>query len=408
MILPDYKVESSGDGNSTTDEWIKITFDKLKVIIYGDAKHSSTQIHYYINPGCRRRDIDLSYYMNAVNDYLISHPHYKIVKNKSINIFDFNLIKEVEIHNLKVSSNEFQIINDKYPNIVGVTTINCTIYKEALIGCLKCSYSDNSSVIMSLDSFNGFLGEIIRLHKTHIINMNKNMLNLPRCVILKMEGVNLDYERLFLTTNAPKMRKLDIYKDKGKRLNSQELLFISGFYNLESIYINGVVDNYKQIEKLEKLRELRGIIISNKKELDKIKEKRINNYLELKEKGASQEILQAYLTKQYMLIQNKYLKLLHKIYVPRLERVEWENKILTNNLETIKEELISISNMPINIRKNISREMKKYSDFDIINGLIFDSQSKDDEFVLENYSSNPFDYGEFEYYVKSKKIIYDD
>ena len=64
--------------------------------------------------------------------------------------------------------------------------------------------------------------------------------------------------------------------------------------------------------------------------------------------------------------------------------------------------------MPINIRKNISREMKKYSDFDIINGLIFDNQLKNDEFVLENYSSNPFDYGEFEYYVKSKKIIYDD
>lgn len=159
MILPSYKVSILG--NSATDIMIKITFDKLNVMIYADAKYSNTQMHYRINQGCRRRNIDLSYYMNAINDYLISHPHYKIIKNKSVNAFDFESIKEIMIDDLKISSNEFQIINDKYPNILAVRTSNCTIYKEALIGCLKCNYQDYNSNIMSLDSFNGFLEKIL-------------------------------------------------------------------------------------------------------------------------------------------------------------------------------------------------------------------------------------------------------
>lgn len=233
------------------------------------------------------------------------------------------------------------------------------------------------------------------LDKTHIINMNKNVLNLLHCISLKLNNVNLDYERLFLTTNAPKMQKLDIYKNK--HLSSKELLFISGFYNLEYIYIDGTIDNYSQLEKLEKLRELRGIIISNRKELERIKEKRIAYYLKLKENGASEETLENYLTYQYRFIQNKYFDFLHKIYVPRSEKVTWENKIVRNNLEEIKEELISISNMSINKRTNISREISDYNEFDIY--------STDEEVVLENNSCNPFDYGEFQYYVKNKKIV---
>lgn len=404
MFFPNYKEIIINNTTSQTNR--KIIFDKVWIRIYGDAKYSTTEIQYHLNSGYRRRNIDLSIYIKAVNDYLISHPFYGRYNNKVVNVFNFECIKFLEFEGLKFSSNEFEIIDKSYPNIYAVRTTRCTIYKEALIGCIKCNYYDYLSDIMTLDSFDGFSGQVIHLDKTHIINKNNHVLNLL-CNILTLEGVNLDYERFFLSTNAPKIRKLEIHRYRSQKLlSNKDLLFISGFFNLEYIDINGIIDNYDQIKKLEKLRMLKGLLQSNNEELEKIKKQRMTIYLKLKENEKKEEVLKNYLMYQSMIIQNKYLDFIHKLYVPRLDRIKWENKIAINDLEKIREELINISNMLCNERKNISCESKEPTFFDSTYGLNFDRvYSNDEDYILQD--SRPFEGGGIKYYVKNKKIIRD-
>lgn len=400
MVLPNYKEIIIDDRQESTRRLIK--FDKLSVMIYGDAKYSNTQMTYFINSGCRRRNIDLSSYINAVNDYFISHPIYKKYENKFVNLYDFNNVKSLDFKGLKFSSNEFQIIKNKYPCVLSIGTRNCTLYKEALVGCLSCNYYDESSDIMSLDSFNGFSGKSISLNQSHIINMNKNVLHF-NTILIKLRGIHFNYEHFFLTTSAPHLRKIEIHTKPI--LNDKDLLFISGLYNLESIQIMAILSSYEQLQKLERLRELRYVFCSNENELESTKSKRKNIYEKLLTSGATEEQLKNYLMMQRMIIQNKYQDLQHKLYVPRLERVKWENKIYTKELEKIREELIFISNMSIENRKNISREEKReYTIFETMQGLDFDYiPNNEDEGIL--IDSRPFEDGGIQYYILRKKLI---
>lgn len=404
MILPNYQEVIISNNKRGTNR--KLIFDKLCVSIYSDAKHKETELFYSINSGCRRRNIDLSKYITAVNDYLISYPYYGIYNGKPTNLFDFSCIKYLTFKKLKFDSNEFQIINHCYPNLRLIHTGSCTIYPKALIGCLPCSYNDTNSTIMSLDQLNGFKGDTLCLSKTKIPNKNQSILNLL-CDILTLEDVNLDYEAFFLQTDAPNMRKLEVFHSKKKNfLRTKDLLFLSGFYNLEYIDINGVIDNYDSLQKLEKLRELRGLLSSDEKQLDMVKKQRTKYYQELQKKQVSEERIQAYLMTQKMIIENRHLAFLSSLYTPRLERVRWENKITTNDSKKIQKELIEIAKMPPKMRKNISRERKEYTTFDHIHGLAFDhTPDNENEYQLTN--SHLFDNEGIKYYVKSKKIVTD-
>lgn len=399
MLLPNYQEITTKDSNLVTMKIIK--FDKLSVQIYSNVRKSSIEITYLINKGYHRRNIDLYSYLNAINDYLISHPTYKKYKDKVVNIFDFNYIKVLVFEGLKFSSLEFQLIKNKYPNLQRLITQNCTIYKETLIGCLTCDYYDFNSHIISLSSFNGFSGELIYLRKSYIQNMNTNILNLYN-ICLNLSETNINYEHFFLTTSAPNLRKIEII---GKKyLNTQDLLFISGFYNLELIHIHAIISNYEQLKKLEKLRELRYIYCSDEHELEQIKIKRQQIYNKLLAKNATNNQLKNYLMMQGMLIQNEYQELLEHLYVPRLAKVKWENKITTNDLKNIRDELLYISNMSIEERINISREPKEYNLNDPIYDLYFrHPKSQTEEEILIN--SRPFQDGGIDYYVQRKKLI---
>lgn len=399
MILPNCKEIIISDKDPTHR---LIKFDKLSVRIFGDAKYSRTKIKYFINKGCKRRNIDLSIYINAINDYFISHPLYKKHKNKIVNLYDFNNIRWIAFEGLKFNSNEFQIIKKTYPNILSIETTRCTIYKEALIGCLTCNYYDESSDIMSLDSFNGFSGETISLNQSHIVNMNKNVLHLNNA-LMELNRIHFNYEYFFLTTSAPNLRKIEIHTRPF--LNDKDLLFISGFYNLESVKIGAILSSYDQLKKLEKLRELRYVFCSDERELLAIKKRRKNIYEELLTRNLTEKQLKNYLMMQRMIIQNKYQDLQHKLYIPRSERVKWANKISTNELEKIREELIFISNMPIKKRKNLSQEEKKeYTIFDTMHGLAFDyiPDNENEDILIE---SRPFEDGGIKYYIRRKKLI---
>lgn len=410
MVLPNYQevIKSNTKGGTSR----QLIFDKLNVSIYSEAKHEKTELFYHIKPGCEQTDINLSMYITTVNDYLISHPYYGIYKEKATNLFDFSCIKFITFRELKFDSNEFQIINHCYPNICLVQTMNCIIYNKASIGCLRCSYSDTKSTIMSLNQLNGFSGDTLRLSGTKIPNKNHHTLNLL-CDILTLEDIDLDYESFFLKTDAPKMRKLEILHSKEKDfLRTTDLLFISGFYNLEYIDINGVIDNYDSLQKLERLRKIRNLVQSDESQLEMVKKRRMKFFKELKNRQTSEERIRHSLMVQGMEIENNHLEFLSKLYTPRLERVKWENKIVTNDSNRIQKELLAISNMPRENRKNISRERKEYTFFDYIHGLAFDQVSNnDDEYVLVD--SRPVKiFGDSEregikYYVKSKKIVID-
>lgn len=241
--------------------------------------------------------------------------------------------------------------------------------------------------------------------KSHIINNNRHLLHLYN-VTLKFEEVNINYEEFILMLDAPNLRKLDIKTRKDKSLSSNDLLFISGLYNLESINIDAMIDSMDQIKKLERLREIKGILLNDQHEKEKTKQIRKKYYNIKKEKGASEKSLDNYLMFQSVIRYNDYLDLLDKLYVKRLDRVNWESKIIMNNMKQIKKELMQISEMSHEERKNISKEIKEVTLEDQLDGLYFDKNPIEDE---EEYivNSRPFGNDGIDYYVKRKKIILD-
>jgi hypothetical protein len=193
------------------------------------------------------------------------------------------------------------------------------------------------------------------------------------------------------------MRKIKI--NGNNILNDNDLLFISGFYNLESVEIKAILSSYEQLEKLEKLREIRGVFISDEKELENTRKKRQI----ISDSNESEKRLKNYLMGQRMFIQNEYQELRHRLYISRLERVKWEEKFSLNDLKKIRKELEDISNMSIEQRRDISREKQEQTLFDSLNGLEFDKPESDEEYVLVN--SRLFDNDGIDYYVKQHKII---
>lgn len=183
--------------------------------------------------------------------------------------------------------------------------------------------------------------------------------------------------------------------------------FISGFYNLEGIDINGVVDNYDQFDKLEKLRELRHVYLSNV--ADKYKSNKY--YLQVLKEESSDSRLTNFLCNLRLYAQNRNYQLRHELYVSRLDRVKLEESIKNQSIEEIKQKLIEFYQLDYQTRKNYLREPKKERNFfDELHGLCFDTVTRpedDEPYCIANSDSNPFDVGGIDYYVKSKKIILD-
>lgn len=399
MILPNYKVNfiEKRKGNV----FITITFDKVVVSLSGSAKYKSLDLFYTIKKGVRRRNVNLLKYFRLINDYLVSNDCILTYDNVNINIFDTNIVKSLSIRGLKITSGDMEYVKDKFKNLRLLETTNCTIYKQANIGILSCYYTDYKSDIMSLDSFNGFSGRNLYFHRSNILNNNSHLLHLYS-VTLTMNQINIDYEKFMLMLDAPNLRKLVIFNTKD--LTDKDLLFISGLYNLERLEVDAILSNADQIKKLERLRYTSRIFVSGNSEIEQTKKKRKNFYDMLKEAGRNEKQLNDYLMFQYMMIYNEYLDLLNKLYVKRIDRIKWENKIHLNELNRIKKELFEISNMPYADKKNISREIKEYNLQDSLDDLWFDKvpTSEEEEHLV---NSRPFNDGGIDYYVKRKKII---
>ena len=403
MLFPDYKINIISQNKSQL--LYEIIFDKVIVRLYGDAKYKRLEIKIVIKAGYKRRNVNLLEYLKSIVDYLISNNYVGIYEEKCVDLLNPDIVKFLDIKKLKITSGEIEYIKEKFPNLLTLYTINCTIYDRANIGALNCGYIDFKSNITSLDSFNGFSGRYLVFNESNILNNNKNFLHLYN-VTLKFDNIDIYYETLLLMLDAPNLRKLEIIRPKNKKLSDNDLLFISGLYNLESINIDAIISSMEQIKKLEYLREIKGILLSNPIEMEKIKQINKKYFDIIKSSGASDEVLGNYLMYQSVMFYNKYLDLLNKLHVSRIERVNWENKISLNDLERIRKELIIISKMSYKEKRKISKEVKEVTLKDQLDGLDFDGILTNEEDYIVN--SRPFQDGGIDYYVKSKKILLDE
>lgn len=372
-----YKIQYTKPYNNLYNTGVYLLFEKVTVYINFERRIGRLDITINKNNKVSRKKIDLSEIFKSIIDFInTNHEYIKSENDFSIDMLKCFNVKSIKISDLKIEKKDLDIIKNAFPNLKLYESQKCTYYKDCNIGILKCDIYDELSDIYSFDMFDGFKGRYLKLKNSNIKRMNKNVLHLDNQILI-LNSINIDYEYFFLTTCANKLRKLCIYNYAHyKKLNDLDLLFISGFYNLELLEIDATLTNYKQIEKLEKLRKIDRIYILAD-----------NPYKRL-------------------MIQNKYQEFFHKLYVDRLERVIWEDKIMHKTNEEIKNELLKIFKMNSFEKNQISRQKEKeYTFFEQIHDLDFDYTRQEEDDVLIN--SKPFCNGGIDYYVKRKKLILD-
>lgn len=390
-------------------------FDKLSIGVWFDVKYFHLDITIWNSKENYKKvsDIHLAPCLRVMLQYIRENEMFFLKKDGfKKDILDVENIKSINIRHYQLTQEDIAIISS-FPKLLQFSTTSCFFTDNCNFGYFKgiYTYMDSGSTFSSLDIFNGFEGQTLKLCNSKIMNQNKNVLHLNNICTHFDNLQNMDYEHFFLTTDASKMRKLEIYSNP--RLKDKDLLFISGFYNLESVSIEGDISSYEQIGKLEKLRVLLYLFCTDEKELERTKEKRKDFATYFGDK--SLEIQKNYLMTQRMFIQREYQKFFHKLYVPRLERVRWQDKISSYDLEQIKVELENIAQMSRKERKQLAREPKKeYNLFDSLNELWFDkipNPNDEDDCYLANSNPNPFDLYDDEgkkkgidYYVLKRKI----
>lgn len=383
-----------------TPSSVSLKNDQVLVEIFINPKYHSLDIKLVNKKKCKRKKIDTSFYLNEIITFLQGHTYIVHHNNEYRDMFNKDNVKRIRLEGLKIEDKDVKVLS-RFQNAFSLETKKCTFYKDCNLGILKCDFTDINSDLYSLDSLNGFSGNCIKFRKTHIVRMNKNLLHLNNQV-LELFGINMDYELFLLTTDAPNLRRLNIHHNP--QLNNSELLFISGFYNLEGIDIDGVVDNYDQFDKLEKLRELRYVLLSC---IDK-KYENDQHYLQALKKGLSDGKLANILYNLRLRSQNNNYQLRHELYIPRLERIRFAGSIENKSIPEIQQELIRFYQLDYQTRKNYLREPKKELNlFDDVHNLFFDERTsleEDEPYQIVN--SRPFDESNgINYYVKRKKII---
>lgn len=304
----EYKVEYhySQFGRTKFIESVYLHFEKVLIWLSLDRKYHRLDVYVERQESCedKSKNIDISYPLVGLIEYLERNQIFckKDGQTFKKDILQLENISTITISNLELDEKDCVVLH-LFPKLRCLKTKNCIIYEDCNLGSLKCNYYDNSSLICNLDSFNGFEGKFFNLNESKIMHQNKNVLHLNNICTCFDRLQNMDYEHFFLTTVAPNMRKLEIYSNP--RLNDKDLLFISGFYNLESVSIEGDVSSYEQIEKLEKLRRLLYLFCTDEKELDSTKAKRKDFATYFGNKPI--EVQKNYLMTQRMVIQMQYL-----------------------------------------------------------------------------------------------------
>jgi len=383
-----------------------LDFNGVSITIFADTKYKVIHILISKKAKYKRKNIDLDQVIKYISDFIDNNNIFlsnydELIKNDYLKREYVSLI---QLKYLKINNNDLKSIAKSFLELKCFITTKCTFYSNCNIGILPVKFSDLNSTIYNLDSLNGYNGQYLYLEKTIFKNQNKNSLNL-NCTVLELKKVNIDYEHFILTTKAPNLRRLDIINSRFI-CRHRDLLFISGFYNLEQININGFVHDWNQISKLDKLIVVHDLLCDNEKDLEQIKKLKQKRLLELSNKKDFDE--KSYLMTQNLFEINSDLDFYYNIMVPKLERLEWKDKVFSKTDIDIKQELNMISNLTPIERYNIAREQV------IANGTMFENffgLKKKDTNVSEEpqyelvSSEHPFsDEKGIEYWTLKKEI----
>ena len=383
----------------------RIELEQVYIRIMVDHKYKFIEATITKKEHVKRKNVDLSKIINYISDFIDSNNIFLCDYDEIIGqgFLERKYVHYLNIEDLKITNEDIKTIQAKFSELSGLFVNNCTYYSDCNFGILNISHLELSdSTIYSLDSLNGYKGKKLLLHNVYIKGQNKNTLHL-NSVIIKFEETNIDYEHFILTTSAPKLKILFI-NNKRKIYRDKDLLFISGFYNLEYLEVNGIVHDWDQIKKLDKLGKVLKLYCDNPTELEKLKRLRAKKIEEYSKDPRFIE--RDYLLQQNGYMCNEYLKFYYELFVSKLERVKWLDKISTKSLENIKKELIYIFNLTPEEKFNISREEKEYLTMDEeVFGLSPRGDRPDDDQYELVSSSMPFDEDQgIEYWEKNKRI----
>ena len=366
---------------------IYLIYPEVTVYIYLDKKHHTLKINMRKSKKStmKRKRIPVDSYLEDVINYLKTNNLY-ISRDGEIfkeNILLLNNVKWFDFENLKINKKIIDLMKVNFRNLISLTTKKCTIYNDANIGCLDCHYWDCGSYIYGMEIFNCFKGKVLSLDNS-IIKKELNKVIHIDSEVMEFKKVIMDYKMFFLRTDAKALRKITIeLSPASPKLKHEDLLFLNGFYNLESVEINAVVRNFDIIRQLERLRRVKGLLCTNQFGEDdwSLLNKRLH-------------------------IQNQHLDMLNELYVDRLYAVSCLDKIKNRTEDEVKEELLKINQMSVNSKRNIGKpEKKERSIFDSSYELDFDCKEEQPDEVLVD--SRPFEGSGIQYYVKRKKISLD-
>lgn len=403
--------------NNFNDKYIggqyieELDLGKVVIFIFVDTKYKSISVTITRKDKCKRKNIDVTQVIHYISNFIDSNniflSEYDELTKKDF--FNRKYVRTLKLNGLKINSNDLETIKKGFCELRLLHTRTCTFYSDCNIGILPIQFYAENSIIYSLDSLNGYNGKNMKLYNTYFKRQNRNALHL-NCVVLELEKTNIDYEHLLLTTSAPNLRRLDIRDNKNIE-RDKDLLFISGFYNLEQININGILHDWSQISKLDKLRLVRDLYCDNPKELEKLKKLREQKVADFSENYNFNE--KEYLISQNLHVFNDNLAFYNRLIVSKLERVKWGDKILTKNDDDIKKELIRISRLLPEEKNNIARDKKKNLELQSslfencfnLNDIVAETKEKEEQLYQLVSSNVPFSTDEgIEYWVKNTKI----
>lgn len=362
-------------------------FDKIYIYYIINSKWSYMKLTIdSINREQIKENINLVDYIESFIEYLNNNSYFTRAEHNSYkeDFLSKEHITEISIKNINLDKKSVDFIQNNFKNITFITIYDCIInegvnlsyFSDLQYVCIFDSKINNANFI---DYFNGICLDICE----STIDNYTGVLHLL-CEKIHLRNVKTNYEKFFLMTSAPKVKKIEI--SNIENLLHEDLLFISGFYNLEEIKINAKVKNYNELMKLGELKEVNGVSLDSG-------EGNVNN---------------SEIYKKLQLL-NKHIDFYNKIKIDRLNLVKWQGKFSNETIGQIKEtleELKKTNNSKIN-------EIQSKGRIDTVDEswyLRFGYEAKMEDrekFEIIDTDTGLFEYKNdgIKYYVLSKKIL---
>jgi len=179
-------------------------------------------------------------------------------------------IKFVSINNTFINSLFISTLNQMFPNFEDLEIDNCVIREDCNLGTIKASKIDiRDSIIENITSLNLSQSDLCLL-RCNINKLGNTFINSRKITI---DECNIDYYKLFLKSNFPKLETLfiktcfeyDGYTNEGENLKNSFIYLPYSCPNIKKLRIEAKVDDLDFLVRLTKLEKVS--ILSTHEEL---------------------------------------------------------------------------------------------------------------------------------------------